>query len=292
MTVARRADLFAYLTAKPPGDGRAEITTVGHQHVAPHSQYPPPGHPKSHAFAWKDGRQLNEHHLVYVPTGAGRFETGRKVLDVVAGDLIFVHKGDWHRYRPRDETGWEAYWVGFKGTDFEKHGFGNGFSRRKSILQSPGYRPELIELFDQLIELSKRGTPIFKAVSLGCLSEILRYVTTRGVANKSAAHDVAGLSIAFVRRNLFAAVDFHELASDLGISYSRFRSVFKDTTGIAPHQFVLNERIACAKRLLRNPAVEIKTVGYKTGFRSAAYFSRIFRRKTGTTASAERARRD
>jgi AraC-like DNA-binding protein len=287
----RKADLFAYLTAKPHDDWGVELTTVGHQHAAPRSTYPPPGHPRTHAFEWKDGRELNEYHLVYVTSGAGRFETRRKLVEVTAGDLILIYKGDWHRYRPHEETGWEAYWVGFKGRYIEKYVSGKVFTRRKSTLQSLGYRPELVKLFDQLIDLSRRETPLFKNVSLGCLLQILAYAAAPDKVKIPAAI-VADPAIVFIRRNLFADVDFHELASSLGISYSRFRSLFKNRTGFAPHQYLLNERIACAKRLLKNPAIEIKTVGYKTGFRSSSYFCRIFRRKTGITPSAERAKRD
>jgi AraC-like DNA-binding protein len=57
---------------------------------------------------------------------------------------------------------------------------------------------------------------------------------------------------------------------------------------MAPHQFLLNERIACAERMLRDPAVEIKTIGYKVGFKSPSYFSRLFRRKTGITPTRAR----
>ena len=286
----RKADFFAYLTAKSHDDWGVELTTVGHQHAAPRSKYPPPGHPRSHAFEWKDGRELSEFHLVYVANGAGRFETRRKIVEVAAGDLILIYKGDWHRYRPHDETGWEAYWLGFKGRYIEKDICGKVFTRRKSTIQSLGYRPELIKLFGQLIDLSRRETPLFKTASLGCLLQILAYATAPNEV-KMPARSVADRAIVFIRRNLFANVDSHELASSLGISYSRFRSLFKGATGIAPHQFLLNERIACAKRLLKNPAIEIKTVGYKTGFRSSSYFCKVFRLKTGITASAERAKR-
>jgi AraC-like DNA-binding protein len=291
MTVLRKADFFAYLTAEPHENWGVELTTVGHQHAAPRSKYPPPGHPRTHAFEWKDGRELNEYHLVYVISGAGSFETRRKTVEVAAGDLILIYKSDWHRYRPHDETGWEAYWVGFKGRYIEKYVAGKVFTRRKSTLQNLGCRPELIKLFDQLIDLSRRETPLFKTVSLGCLLQILAHATAPNEVGIP-ARNVADPAIALVRRNLFAKVDFHELASSLGISYSRFRSLFKNTTGVAPHQFLLNERIACAKRLLKNPAIEIKTVGYKVGFRSSSYFCKTFRRKTGITPSAERAKRD
>jgi len=291
MLMPRKADLFAYLSARPDGDWGAELTTVGHQHVSPHSKYPPFGHPRTHAFEWKDGRELDEYHLVYVLSGAGYFETRRKVVEVAPGDLILIYKSDWHRYRPHDETGWEVYWVGFKGRYIEKHIREKVFTRRKSAVQRVGHPPELINLFDQLIDLSRREAPLYKAVSVGCLLQILAYATSPHEAKPPASH-VADFAIARIRRNLFAEVDFHEFAGSLGISYSRFRAVFKNITGIAPHQYLLNERIACAKRVLRNPAIEIKTVGYKTGFRSSSYFCKLFRRKTGITPSAERAKRD
>lgn len=291
MTMWRKADFFAYLTTEADDGWGVDLTTVGHQQCAPRAKYPPPGHPRTHAFEWKDGRELNEFHLVYVVSGAGCFETRRKIFEVAAGDLILIYKNEWHRYRPHDETGWEAYWVGFNGRYIEKYLCTKVFTRRKSTVQSRGYRPELAKLFDQLIDLSRRETPLFKTVSLGCLLQILAHATAPNEV-KIPARKVADLAIVSMRRNLFAKVNFHELASSLGISYSRFRSLFKNTTGIAPHQFLLNERIACARRLLRNPAIEIKTVGYKTGFRSPAYFCRIFRRKTGITPTAERSKRD
>jgi len=287
----RKADFFAYLTARPDDDWGIDLTVVGHQQVAPHAKYPPPGHPRAYDFKWKDGRQLDEYHVVYVTCGAGDFETRRNAVKVAAGDLILIYKNDWHRYRPCDETGWEAYWVGLKGSYIEKYICGKVFSHRKSTLQRLGYQPELIKLFDQLIELSRRDAPLFKIASLGCLLQIIAYATAPNEERKLHG-SIADPAIDLIRRNLFAKVDFHELASTLGISYSRFRSIFKEATGLAPHQFLLNERIACAKRLLKDPTIEIKTVGYKTGFPSSSYFCRIFRRKTGMTPSAERAKRD
>jgi AraC-like ligand binding domain len=124
---AEKGGFFAYLTAEPHENWGVELATVGHQHAAPRSKYPPPGHPRTHAFEWKDGRELNEYHLVYVISGAGSFETRRRRVEVAAGDLILIYKSDWHRYRPHDETGWEAYWVGFKGRYIERYVAGKVF---------------------------------------------------------------------------------------------------------------------------------------------------------------------
>lgn len=290
----KSADFFTYLINNPADDWGLEITTVGYHHAAPHTRYPPPGHPKTHNFEWRTGRRLDEYQIIYVPAGTGTLETRYQKSDVRAGDLILLHKSDWHRYRPDPRKGWETYWVGFKGPYIEKYVRDRLFTDSTSITRSIGHHEELISLFDQLIYLSKQDGALFKRVSLGALLQIAAHASIPP-ATESATRSPATISekaVAFMRQNLFTDVDFRRLASSFGLSYSRFRSVFKDDTGLAPHQFLLNERVACAKRLLKDPSVEIKTIGYKVGFNSPSYFSRLFRRKTGATPSAARVARD
>jgi AraC-like DNA-binding protein len=295
MPVRKTADFFTYLISNPDDDWGVQITTVGYYHAAPYTRYPPPGHPKTHAFEWRNGRQLNEYQIIYVPAGTGCLETRCQRSDVQAGDLILLYEGDWHRYRPVISKGWETYWVGFKGPYIEKYVRNRLFTDPTSITRSIGHRhKELISLFDQLIDLSRRDGALFKRMALGALLQIVAHASIPP-STENAARSPSTISekaVAFMRQNLFTDIDFYRLASSFGLSYSRFRSLFKDDTGIAPHQFLLNERIACAKRLLKDPAVEVKTIGYKVGFSSPSYFSRLFRRKTGITPSAARAARD
>jgi AraC-like DNA-binding protein len=288
------ADFFTYLISNPADDWGLEITTVGYYHAAPHTRYPPPGHPKTHNFEWRSGRQLDEYQIIYVPAGTGSLETKSRRSAVRAGDLMLLHKDDWHRYRPDAGKGWETYWVGFKGPYIEKYVRDRLFADSSSIARSIGHPQDLISIFDQLIDLSKRDGALFKRVALGALLQIVAHASIPPSKESAAPppSTVSEKAVAFMRQNLFTDIDFHQLASSLGLSYSRFRSIFKCDTGLAPHQFLLNERVACARRLLKDPAVEIKTIGYKMGFNSPSYFSRLFRRKTGTTPSAARLARD
>jgi AraC-like DNA-binding protein len=299
MPMRNTADFFTYLISNPADDWGVELTTVGYYHAAPRTRYPPPGHPKTHAFEWRNGRQLDEYQIIYVPAGTGCLETRHQTSDVRAGDLILLYTGDWHRYRPNINKGWETYWVGFKGPYIEKYVRDRLFTGPTSITRSIGHHhKELISVFDQLIDLSRKDEALFKRMALGALLQIVAHASippsTENTAENAARppSSISEKAEAFMRQNLFTDIDFHRLASSFGLSYSRFRSLFKDQTGIAPHQFLLGERIACAKRLLKDPAVEIKTIGYKVGFGSPSYFSRFFRRKTGITPSAARAARN
>jgi AraC-like DNA-binding protein len=289
----KNADFFTYHISNLADDWGLELTTVGYYHAAPHTRYPPPGHPKTHNFEWRTGRQLDEYQIIYVPAGIGSLETKAQRSDVRAGDLILLHEGDWHRYRPDVKTGWETYWVGFKGPYIDNYVRERLFADPTSSTRSIGYREELISVFEQLIRLSKRDATLAKRVSLGALLQVIAHASIpppTEIIQRSPA-TLSEKAVAFMRENLFTDIDFRRLASSFGLSYSRFRSVFKDDTGVAPHQFLLNERLACARRLLEDPSVEIKTIGYKVGFHSPSYFSRLFRRKTGVSPSAARAAR-
>jgi AraC-like DNA-binding protein len=288
-----KPDLFKYLAGDQDDDWGIDLTTIGYYHAAPYTAYPPPGHPKTHAFNWKNGRNLNEYHMIYVPTGAGHFETRQVSTKISAGDLILIYKNEWHRYKPQKNTGWETYWLGFAGSYIEKNVCGKLFTKPESVLKSVGNRTDVIALFDQLIELSTRESPLFKAVSLGFLLQLVACAADRGEVRAPIERNsiLAENTITYIRQHLFADIDFHEFAASLHLSYSRFRSIFKSVTGIAPHQFLINERIACAKRLLKNPGNNLKTIGYKAGFRSPSYFSKAFRRKTGNSPTMERTKR-
>lgn len=289
----RKPDFFTYLAAGATDDWGLELTTVGYHHAPPHTDYPPPGHPATHAFDWKKGRVLDEYQLIYIPTGAGRFDTRRGTTAITAGDLMLLFKGDWHRYRPSGSTGWESYWVGFRGAYIERYVRRRLFPRRESFCLGIESPEKLLLLFDQLIELSRSEAQPFKVVALGCLLQIIAYATAEDTPKPDAPPQspLVSRSIACIRQQLFTQVDFRLLAASFNLSYSRFRMLFKAGTGLAPHQFLLAERIACARRLLRNPRADIKSVAYQAGFSSPSYFTRMFRKRTGRTPSAERNRR-
>jgi AraC family transcriptional regulator len=72
------------------------------------------------------------------------------------------------------------------------------------------------------------------------------------------------------------------------LSAHRFAHNFKQATGLAPHQYVIRERMARARRMLRSGAT-VAEVAYALGFGSPSRFALAFRRSTGVTPSAYRA---
>jgi AraC family transcriptional regulator len=80
-----------------------------------------------------------------------------------------------------------------------------------------------------------------------------------------------------------------DLAAIAGLSPYHFSHLFKRSMGMAPHQYVLHQRIERAKQLLRQSDRPIVEIALGCGFSSHSHLSQQFRRATGSTPSAYRA---
>lgn len=71
------------------------------------------------------------------------------------------------------------------------------------------------------------------------------------------------------------------IAEALHLSYSTFRRAFKAATGTSPHQYLLQLRLQEAISLLEKGQLKVHKVAELSGFESANYFSRCFRKHVG-----------
>lgn len=80
-----------------------------------------------------------------------------------------------------------------------------------------------------------------------------------------------------------------QLAAIVGMSPHYFSELFKQSTGRAPHNYILLQRIERAKQQLRDPKRSIIDAGLDAGFQNPSHFARMFRKLEGTTPSTYRA---
>jgi AraC family transcriptional regulator len=95
-------------------------------------------------------------------------------------------------------------------------------------------------------------------------------------------------AIAYINSNLDQNLTLAELAAVVKISPHYFATLFKQSTGLAPHQYVTQCRIERAKLLLANRELGILEVCQQVGFHSQSHFTRVFRKYAATTPKAYR----
>lgn len=87
----------------------------------------------------------------------------------------------------------------------------------------------------------------------------------------------------FIRLNLKENISLKTLSDKACMSTVSFYRFFKRELGMSPIEYILNEKIKHAKKLLRNPELQINEICYLVGFEDANYFTRLFKKHEGIT---------
>jgi AraC family transcriptional regulator len=88
--------------------------------------------------------------------------------------------------------------------------------------------------------------------------------------------------------NLGDTIGLPAIAATTGLSVGQFARQFRSTTGKAPHQFLLQLRIARSEQLLRDTDTSIAEIAYACGFASQEHLTRMLRRSRGHTPAKYR----
>ena len=274
---------FRYLSKDTEGeDWGIHVPTCGHQQIFPGDPYPLEGHPETHNFEQAIGRILPGCYLVYIPTGRGTLETKSGKWEVNSGDVMVLYPGEWHSYKPYKDTGWEEYWIGLGGDVLSNRILKDLFPENTSYIKHMGYQEELIFLYNQSLKLVKRNSLGFRKILAGIVLQLVAYVSSD--ENKELENREKQLCkkvIDYIKENLNTDVDFKKLAGEHYLSYNRFRTVFKNNTGVSLQQYLIHERLELAKQLMVNTDLSLKEISAKTGFNSLFYFSKVFKNKMG-----------
>ena len=93
----------------------------------------------------------------------------------------------------------------------------------------------------------------------------------------------------YIQQNLDKDLTLTELAAVVYMSPYHFARLFKYSTGVPPHRFVVRQRIAHARASLATPELSIAQISLRVGFRTPSHFATVFRRVLGITPGAYRA---
>lgn len=91
------------------------------------------------------------------------------------------------------------------------------------------------------------------------------------------------LVIDYIEAHLDQELALEELAELIGMSQFYFSRLFKQSIGMTPHQYVIQQRVEQAKRLIKAGKLSLADVALSCGFANQGHLNRHVKRLTGST---------
>lgn len=235
------------------------------------------------------GRALSCHGLFWFAAGHGRWQTRHEAGAICAGDVLIFRPGQWHLIAPEAGTSLDEFWLCLEGPLVDGLSTALGTAVHTRVNDGQDWR----QRWEGLLACCASGRPgpghQATAQALAMLTDVLAQLLEPADASSNGA----------VARYL-ALVDahLHEREAPLppflhaeGLAFASFRKRFRAYTGLYPHSWWLQAKLRRAKELLQESDLPIGAVGAAVGLPNKAWFAQWFRRATGSSPSAFRARR-
>jgi len=124
---------------------------------------------------------------------------------------------------------------------------------------------------------------------------LLRRYSTAAPAATSSANMLPGYKLRrvleYLNENFGRNLTLSEIARTVGMSPYHFAHVFKQTTGLSPHKYLVARRVACAESLLRETDLPITEIAHRVGYANQSHFSTLFHRAATMTPKTFRQQR-
>ena len=265
------------------------VSTVGYEEIAPGDPYPTKGHADGYYFNIEKGRVLNEYQLLYNPEGEGVFESAHcPQTKIKAGDMFLLFPGEWHTYHPNPHVGWKSHWIGFKGRNMDDR-VKAGFLTPEKPIYHVGYSAIIEGLYRRAFAAAREEAAYSQQEMAGLVNHLIgkMYSLERNIELSRNQQQVDMIDKARwrIRESLESETTIQDIAEELGVSYSNFRKLFKEYTGLSPSTYQQELRLLRAKELLSTTDLSIKEIAYRLNFESPDYFSAKFKAKMGIKPS-------
>lgn len=142
----------------------------------------------------------------------------------------------------------------------------------------------LIQLLVGEMRLQPNDVLLSRACNDTLMALLQRHITALHTSRPETRLDIAVID-AYIERHIGRSISVVQLAGSVFLSESQFHALFKQQTGMTPHQYVLNKRIDHAKRLIDQGGYTLGQVAEFCGFSGQSTFTHSFSRALGISPS-------
>jgi AraC family transcriptional regulator len=145
-----------------------------------------------------------------------------------------------------------------------------------------------LEVRDALTDPDPNAPIYIDYLSRAVAARLVRAHSTRSIPQPEAKAGTLSRiqlnrAIDYMEENLDRPLGLPDVAHAVGLSATQFARRFKQSTGSAPHQYLMRRRVERARRLLVETDNAIAQIAFACGFAHQEHLTRVFRRLSGET---------
>jgi AraC-like DNA-binding protein len=202
--------------------------------------------------------------------------------------MFLLFPGEWHSYHPLKDKGWKSHWIGFRGRNMDDR-VKAGFLSTEKPIYHVGYSSDVETLYTQAFQTAMEEAAYAQQMMAGIVNHLigLMYSLERNIelGKNSSQVNMVNRARLRIRESLESELSIQQIAEEQSVSYSNFRKLFKEYTGLSPATYQQELRLLRAKELLSTTELSIKEIAYRLNFESPDYFSAKFKAKMGCKPS-------
>ena len=228
------------------------------------------------------------HALHYIAEGEGTFRIGEKTYNVKSGDCFLVFAGQIHELLP---VKWAITVISVRMHFIDP--FFTFTPGETPFLNMPYWKPYLEHIYHNRsssdLEYIRNAEDILSTILLRFKMNNLVYAHDRSIMIHTEQYTKpTKMVIAYIESRLSMKINFDEMSRKLFYNKSYLCETFKAETGITISEYINFFRIRRSFDLFVFNNSSIKDVLQATGFSSASYFSKVFKKYTGKSPAEYR----
>lgn len=241
------------------------------------------------------GPALKPHYMIhYILSGKGVFRTGGKEYPLEAGSGFLIETGELAFYQSDEKEPWTYVWVGFSGSGARKYVDDMGLSMSHPIFHINRFGDRSDELYACVRDMMEHNT-FGMANELrrnGQLQIFLSVIAGNSQAGQKTEEDKANQyvrrAVEFIQRNYCNPMKVTDVADYVCINRSYLYTLFENSMGMSPQQFLTTYRLTKASELLAGTQLPVESIALSCGYSDPLVFTKAFRQMKTMSPSAYR----
>ncbi len=228
--------------------------------------------------------QLDSYLFFIVTQGSGTVTINGEAFLVKAGDCVWLNCLVPYSHKSNQHDPWTLHWVHFNGPQASSF-YRFYLNKGGASVYTPTSLSAYVEILQTLFRLQQKPEVLTDILSHKHLTDLMALIYTDAFHNstETALPDKFSAIQHYIENNYTQKITLDTLASQFFISKYHLHREYQKLFGTTITNALSLKRLAHAKNLLRFSEDSIESIAVSSGFQTASYFIKVFKKYEGMT---------